>query len=186
MYREARNHAGLSIERAAEAIHCAPRTLCKYEARETRPSPEIALTMGRAYNAPALTMLYCRRECAIGQAYCYDVLNNVDLSPTGILTKYRHEAKEAHEALEQLTILLLNKHGKTDCTDAELKEIWQWSLEMLDLEHVIETLKLRLCDFLDVAALIEEHNDKCQKKKYVCMKKSDVLATHRTSRKKAI
>lgn len=166
MYKEARKRAGLSIEEAAFQLHIAPRTLCKYEAGETLPAPEVALAMGRIYNAPALTMLYCRRECAIGRAYCFELLNNVDTSPAAILTKYRQEDREANEAVEHLAMLMLNKHGRQDCTEEELQQIWRWALEMLDLEHVIETLKLRLWDFLPVDKLIEEHNRKCLEKRY--------------------
>jgi len=122
--------------------------------------------MGQVYKAPAITMLYCRRECAIGRAYCYEVLNNVDTSPTAILTKYRQENREANEAVENLAVLMLNKRGRQDCTEEELQQIWRWALELLDLEHVIEVLKLRLWDFVDVRQLVEEHNRKCLGKRY--------------------
>lgn len=122
--------------------------------------------MGQVYKAPAMTMLYCRRECAIGRAYCYEVLNNVDTSPTAILTKYRQENREANEAVENLAVLMLNKRGRQDCTEEELQQIWRWALELLDLEHVIEVLKLRLWDFVDVRQLVEEHNRKCLGKRY--------------------
>jgi transcriptional regulator with XRE-family HTH domain len=166
MYKQARKQAGLSIEEAAFRLHIGTRTLCKYEAGETLPAPEVALAMGQLYRAPALTMLYCRKECAIGRAYCYNLLNNVDLSPIAILSKYRQEEREAHEALERMTELMLNKRGRDDCTEAELRELYRWALEMLDLEHVIETLKLRLWDFLDVRQLMAEHNRKCEEKRY--------------------
>jgi len=91
-----------------------------------------------------------------------------------ILAKYRQEEREANEALERLAGLMLNKRSGRDCTETELKEIWRWSLEMLDLEHVIETLKLRLWDFLDVAALIREHNLKCLDMRYVDTKKPEL------------
>lgn len=166
MYKSARKQAGLSIDEAAYRLHVAPRTLCKYEAGESLPSPEVALAMGRVYKAPALTMLYCRKECAIGRAYCYDLLNNVDLSAMAIITKYRQENGEANEAIEHLATLMLNKKGRADCTEEELQQIWRWALELLDLEHVIEVLKLRLWDFCDVMDLVKEHNDKCHRKRY--------------------
>jgi len=166
MYKQTRKQARLSIDEASFQLHIAPRTLCKYEAGESLPSPETALAMGKVYKAPVLTMLYCRKECAIGRSYCYDVLNNVDTSPAAILTKYRQEEREAHEALEHMAELMLNKRGRKECTEVELKELYRWSLEMLDLEHVIETLKLRLWDFLDVADLVKDHNRKCLEKHY--------------------
>jgi len=174
MYKQTRKNAKLSIEEAAFQLHIAPRTLCKYEAGESLPRPETAKAMGEVYKTPSLTMLYCRKECAIGRAYCYEVLNNVDLSPIAILTKYRQEEREAHEALKNLAELMLNKHGREDCTEEELRELRRWTLEMLDLEHVIETLKLRLWDFLDVADLVNEHNQKCLEKRYVDERKPEL------------
>ena len=174
MYKDSRKQAGLTIEEAAFQLHIAPRTLCKYEAGENLPSPETALAMGRVYKAPAMTMLYCRKECAIGRAYCYEILNNVDTSPAAILTKYRQEEREAREALEHMAELMLNKHGRNDCSEVELRELWRWALEMLDLEHVIETLKLRLWDFMDVQKLILEHNLKVLNKRYADPKKPEM------------
>ncbi len=164
MYKQARKKTGLSIEEAAFQLHIAPRTLCKYESddpRDPRPRPETVLSMGLAYKTPVLTMLYCRHECAIGRRYCFDVLNNIDVSPVAILTKYRHEKREFNEMLERMTEILLNKRGKDDCTEEEIGFLKKAFLEALDVEHVIETLKIRLYDFLDVAELINEHNQKC-------------------------
>ncbi|SDZ18957.1 helix-turn-helix domain-containing protein [Tindallia californiensis] len=167
MYRTARNGKKLSIDEAAKRLFISARSLSNYELGTQKPSPDVAIQMDRVYEDPKLSAWYCRNECAIGQQYCYDLLNNVDLSPMGILTKYRQEEAEAHEALEKIALLLLNKRNKKDCTDQEIKELERWSQEMLDLEHVIETLKIRLWDFLNVADLVRDHNEKCKRKKYV-------------------
>jgi hypothetical protein len=94
------------------------------------------------------------------------VLNNVDTSPTAIITKYRQENQEASVAVEQLALLMLNKTGQDSCTGEELKQIWQLALELLDLQHVIEVMKIRLWDYVDVGDLVKEHNEKCAAKHY--------------------
>lgn len=167
MYRNARKRVGLSIEEAAMQIHISSRSLNNYEQQSTIPPPDVVIQMDRVYQEPKLSAWYCSQVCDIGKKYCYELLNNVDLSPMGILAKYRQEEVEAHEAMENIMVLLLNKRGREDCSDQELIELRRWALEMLDLEHVIETMKIRLWDYVDVSELVDEHNRKCRNKKYV-------------------
>jgi len=173
--QQARKKTGKTQEQLSREMHLGSvRQYQRLEYGEQEMTPEQAVRLAKILDCHALTMIYCRKHCAVGQRYYYDILNNVDLSPIAILTKYRQEEKEAHEALESLTEIMLNKHGAQDCTEEELKELWRWALEMLDLEHVIETLKLRLWDFVDVADLIREHNLKCLEKRYVDTEKPDL------------
>lgn len=173
--RQARKRAELTQEQTAKKMFMGLRQYQRLEYGEQEMSPEEAVRLAKVLNCHALTMVYCRKHCAVGKRYCYDVLNNVDLSPMAILTKYRQEEREANEALEQLAEIMLNKRGAENCSELELKELWRWSLEMLDVEHVIETLKLRLWEFLDVAALVREHNLKCLEKRYVDEKKPGLV-----------
>ena len=166
LIRQARISTGLTQEETAKRMYMTTRNYQNIEYGSPM-SPEQAVRLGEILKCPQITMAYCRRACEVGQRYCYDLLNNVDLSPMAILAKYRQEEHEAHEALEQMMVLMLNKHNASDCTDEELVELWRWSLEMLDLEHVIETLKLRLWDFIPVDKLIAGHNQKCIEKHYV-------------------
>lgn len=170
----ARKRAGLTQEQASRKMFMGLRQYQRLEYGEQEMSPEEAVRLAKVLNCHALTMVYCRKRCAVGKRYCYEVLNNVDLSPTAILTKYRQEAREAAEALEKMADIFLNKRDSQDCTEKELQELWRWALEMLDVEHVIETLKLRLWDFLDVAALVRDHNLKCLEKRYVDTKKPEL------------
>jgi len=172
MYKTDRKSAKLSIEEAAFKLNIATRTLCNYEAGKSIPPPETVLAMSEEYRSPKLTRWYCRTECAIGQAYCYELLNNVDLSPMAIITKYRQEEREAAEAIENLALLMLNRSNRASCTEDELEQIERWSLELLDLEHVIETLKLRLWSFIDVKGLVRKHNNKCIEKRYYVPEKT--------------
>jgi len=173
---DARKEAGYSQPELARKMHLSVRAYQYLEYGQREMTPEQALQLSRILNRPELTMVYCRKNCAIGRAFCYDILNNVDLSPMAILAKYWQEAKEAQEALDNLTELMLNKAGAQDCTQAELAGIRRWAHELLDLEHVIETLKLRLWDFLDVGELVREHNQKCVERRYYCSKKPALMA----------
>lgn len=174
LMEDARREAGFTQAELARKMHMSLRAYQNMAYGEGI-TPDQAMQLSQILNAPALTMVYCRRECSIGRHFCYEILNNVDLSPVAILAKYRQEEKEAHEAFENLLDLLINKSGSEDCTPGQLDEIWRWSLEMLDLEHVIETLKLRLWNFIDVGALVREHNHKCLSKGYYDEKKPDLF-----------
>lgn len=174
LIQQARKRAGKTQEQTSRAMFMGLRQYQRLEYGEQDMTPDEALKLSKVLDCPTLTMVYCKKSCSIGKRYCFDLLNNVDLSPTAILTKYRQEEREANEALEHLSEIMLNKTNREDCTDEELKLLWRWALEMLDLEHVIETLKMQLWDFLDVAALIREHNMKCHDKRYVDREKPDL------------
>lgn len=169
MYKDARKTAGLSIEEASFLLHIAPRTLCKYEAGETLPSQEVALAMGKVYGSPALTMLYCRRECAIGAAYSYEYLNNVDRTPQNILLKLHQVHREAGEAIGRMLVTIINKQQGSDFSESERHSFEQGLQELLDLEHTIEMLKMELGErqWCDIPQLISEHNSKCYRQGYV-------------------
>ena len=172
MYKDARKQAGLSIEEASFRVHIGQRTLCKYEAGETTPPPDVVLKMSEVYKMPQLTAWYCREECAIGQRYCYELLNNVDLSPVAILTKFMDEKSEIDQLLGRLMAVVLNKKSAADFTEQEMEDFKLAVLELLDLEHVIETLKLQIWKFINVAELVKEHNEKCLRQGYVKKEKA--------------
>lgn len=173
---EARRDAGYSQPELARKMHLSVRAYQYLEYGERELTPEQAMHLSRILNRPELTMICCRKNCPIGQTYCYDILNNVDLSPMAILAKYRQEAKEAQEALDKLCELMINKLSASDCTSGEMAHIRHNAHELLDLEHVIETLKLRLWDFLDVGELVQEHNQKCYDRRYYCNNKPALKA----------
>ncbi len=166
-YKEARKKAGLSLEEAAFRIHVGTRTLSKYEAGENVPPPEVVLAMSRLYREPWMTQLYCRRDCAIGQAYSYEVLDRVNLDPASILLKLVGELKEAEAVLGRLLELAVNKNAREDFSQAEWAEFVAKLQEFLDVEHNIEVLKISLGRWCDVSELIEAHNRKCRERGYV-------------------
>ena len=175
MYKDARKKAGLSIEEAAFQVslalpgdrNLAPRTLAKYEAGEITPDDTMAMAMAEAYGDHNLTALYCKRECAIGRKFCYEVLNNVDLSPVATLAKFAEEKKEVDALLDRLAGIVLNRRGRRSLSDREIGQLENDLLELLDLEHVIETLKLEMWEFVDISDLVQRHNAKCKQKAYV-------------------
>ena len=162
----ARDRAGLTQDPVARALHMSTSNYRRYENGELSLNTELVVKLSKILSCPTLTMVWCRKGCDIGRLYCYEILNNVDLNPTAILAKYRQEEREAHEALDVMLEIVLNKKGAEDCTNKELHDLWHCALEVLDLEHVIETLKLRLLDFMNVADLVAEHNKKCREKRY--------------------
>jgi transcriptional regulator with XRE-family HTH domain len=95
MYRDTRKKVRLSIEEAAFQLHISTKTLLNYEHGASLPPPETVLAMSRLYREPWMTQVYCRRDCAIGRAYSYEVLDRVNLDPASILLKLVGELKEA-------------------------------------------------------------------------------------------
>ncbi|MGB9904620.1 MAG: helix-turn-helix domain-containing protein [Desulfotomaculales bacterium] len=166
MYKEARKQAGLSIEEASFGLHIAPRTLCKYESGETVPPPEVVLEMNRLYRAPWLTQHYCREHCAIGRAYGYEVLTGVNLDPASVMLKLVSEMAEAQAVLQKMLELTVNKNRREDFTPEEWAEFTRCLQEFLDVEHNVETLKISLGCWCDVAELVAAHNKKCRERGY--------------------
>ena len=161
----ARREAGITQAEIAKRLHISLRLYQSIEYGE-QLTADTALRLSRILRAPGITMSYCRGKCPIGQCLSYELLNNVDLSPVTILAKYKQEEQEAGEAVEALIGFLLNKSGAADCTDEELVAIKTKAGEMLDVEHVIELLKLRLWDFVDVESLMRTHHEKCLQRGY--------------------
>lgn len=166
MYQRARERARMSREEAAFRLHVAPRTLAYYEAGERVPPPEVVLEMGQLYGQPDLTQRYCR-ECPIGKAYGYEVLNNVNLDPATVLLKLMSEYKEAGQVLDRLQELTINKNRREDFTPSEWQEYIRGLHELLDLEHNVECLKLTLSRWCDISELVEQHNNKCLERGYI-------------------
>lgn len=167
MYKAGRKNAGLSLEEAAFRLHIAPRTLCKYEAGQVVPSPDVVLKMSQEYQQPELTLLYCRENCAIGKAYGYEVLDAVDTNPVVVLAKLMGEMEEALNMLNRAMSIAINKVRRGDFTNDEWDIFSEAVLEFLDVEHNIEVLKLVMGRMTDVAELVERHNQKCRENGYV-------------------
>ena len=170
MYKTSRKSANLSIEESAFRLHIAPRTLCKYEAGETVPGPEVVLAMSREYGKPEMTLTYCRENCAIGRAYGYEVLNGVDTSLVTVLAKLGGEIDEARGLLGRAMSLAINRMERDCFTDGEWGEFSGAVLEFMDVEHNIEVLKLALGKMCDVSELVEQHNKKCRDSGYTKQK----------------
>lgn len=170
MYRDAREAAGLSREEAAFRLFVGSRTLAYYEAGERTPGPDVVMEMARAYNRPDLTVRYCRMSCPIGQAYSYEVLNNIDMSLPAVLLKLICELKEAMKAAGDLMEMTVNKKQRDDFTEEEWKHFLAAVHEFIDVEHNIEILKLTLETLTEeelVPELVARHNQKCRERGYI-------------------
>jgi len=175
MYQRARERTGMSREEAAFQLHIAPRTLAYYEAHERIPPPEVVRKMSEIYREPWMTQLYCRRDCAIGQVYSYEVLDRVNLDPASILLKLIGELKEAEAVLGRLLELAVNKNAREDFTPEEWAEFVAKLHEFLDVEHNIEVLKISLGRWYDISKLIAAHNRKCYERGYATKEKSGLF-----------
>jgi DNA-binding XRE family transcriptional regulator len=175
MYKIARNRTGLSIEVAAEKVHVATRTLCKIEAEDHIHEPAVALEMSRAYKAPEIVTHFCRRDCAIGQALAYEVLDHVDKSLPGVILKLASKMRASDAALSKIMYLAVNKTGQQDFSPEEWGDFDDAIQVFLDLEHNIGVLKEVLWKITDVSVLVAEHNRKCMDRGYCGDKKTAAL-----------
>ncbi|QNB45868.1 helix-turn-helix domain-containing protein [Thermanaerosceptrum fracticalcis] len=171
MYRIAREAARISRDAAADALHIGCRTLADYESGKTMPPPDVVLGMSRLYKVPWLTQIYCRENCAIGAAYSYEVLNNINQDPVSVLLKLMGEMSEAQEVLQRMMILTINKNRREDFTPDEWDTFVTYLQEFFDVEHCIETFKIALGRWCDVAELIHQHNQKCWARGYIKKRK---------------
>lgn len=172
MWQHARNTVQISRETAAGELHIGARTLADYESGKTVPPPEVVLGMSRLYERPEMTQLYCRHYCSIGAAYSYDVLNAVNLDPASILIKLQTEMAEVQKIFPRMLEIIINKNQRDDFTPEEWSEFEDQLHELLDVEHCIETFKLTLGKWTDMAVMVAAHNQKCQDKKYVIKEKA--------------
>lgn len=166
MYRVARKAARMSREEAAFRLHVGARTLANYEDGKSVPPPEVVLEMGKVYNNPWLPHRYCRMHCAIGKAYRYAILDNVNLDIASVLLKLVGELEEARAVQDRLMSLAVNKRGRQDFSEEEWREFVRCLHEYLDIEHTIEMLRLALEKWCDVSELVGQHNRKCRDRGY--------------------
>lgn len=161
----ARKEAGMTLEEAAPELYVSRRSLWNYE-NDHPPNPDIVIQMAKLYNRPDITNVYCKKHCPIGKKYAYEILDNVDLNLTTILSKLRIEMIEAMEVIDAIISQSIN------CNKTNIQEAFKQNVqEFLDVEHNIEILKIRLHTLTDVEQMISEHNMKCINKNY-CNKKA--------------
>jgi len=152
--------ADRGIEISTESLGC-------YERGVRDPSPGMVVELADIYKEPFLTQRYCRYNCAIGQAYSYEILDNIDLDNlSNIALKLLEEHRESHDVLAEILVLITNKRTKKDFTDYEYEKLKKNVHELLDTEHTIEIFKIALNKFIDMKEMIAEHNEKCRQRGY--------------------
>lgn len=167
--QQARKKKELTQQRVAKQMFLTLRQYQRLEYGEQEMTPEQAVSLAKVLQCQAVTMHYCRKRCAIGRRYCYEILNNVDLSPQNILIKLYLVHREAGEALGRMMGTIVNKQHSEDFTEAEKRSFKLDFHDLLDLEHTIEMLKIELDrrQWLNIPILIGEHNSKCYRHGYV-------------------
>jgi len=181
MYKNARKAAGLCIDEAAFRLHIASRTLCKYEAGENTPGPDVVLGMSREYRRPDMIQRYCRENCAIGRSHGYEVLNAIDTNPSAVLMKLMNKIDDSHQDLKVLARVLVNKRSRDDFTDDEWAYLSEAAQKLFDIEHNIAILRTVFfsLDQEGTAILVAVHNQKCWDKGYVRKEKRPLVTAAR-------
>lgn len=152
--------ANKEISLSIESLGC-------YERGIRDPSPGMVVELAEIYQEPFLTQRYCKYNCAIGQAYSYEILDNIDLNISNIALKLLEEHRESHDVLAETLILITNKKSKEDFTQKEVEKLKFNVHELLDTEHTIEIFKIALNKFIDMKEMIAEHNEKCRERGYI-------------------
>jgi DNA-binding XRE family transcriptional regulator len=172
MFETARISTGLGREGAAFELHVGSRTLFEYEKGKSTPPADVVLNMSRIYRQPEMTQRYCKEYCPIGQAYSYEVLNNVCQNPVSILVKLREEVNEVTDLLDMLFSVMINKTRREDFKPEEWTQVETFILELMDNEHCIEMFKITLSKWADVSQLVKKHNKKCWDNGYIKKEKA--------------
>jgi len=160
VYKDARLEKGLTLEAAAEFMHCTGRTVWAFE-NEKNPDAYYVSMMAKIYDKPELTQFYCKNNCPIGRDFSYELLDNIDLNITTILSKLNIEMKEAQGVMNDLISQSINYEFEND-----MESFTNDLQELLDVEHNIEILKVKLHQWLDVKEITNIHNEKCIARNY--------------------
>lgn len=156
----------ITQEKVAELTDSARRTVQNYLAEESLSTPMFALRFSKATSHPEITYIYCREECPIGQAYCYEYLDQVCMDPVSALAKLGEEHREFDKVYNRLLSLAINKRSVEDFTKEEWRQFEDDLQEMFDLEHNIEMLKIAFEKWIDISPMIARHNQKCIERRY--------------------
>lgn len=171
-YETPRRATGLSRNDVAsllteKGIDISSESLGCYERGVRDPSPDMVMELSEIYGEPFMTQRYCKSNCAIGKAYSYEILDNLDLGNiSNIALNLLQEHKESQDILLDVLGLIVNKESPEDFSDSEKDKLKECVHGLLDTEHWIEIFKIALGKFLDVKEIIEEHNEKCVEKGY--------------------
>ena len=152
------NVADLLIDRGVEI---STESLGCYERGIRDPSPSMVKELAEIYEEPFLTQKYCKYNCSIGQAYSYEILDNIDTNLSSIALKLLEEHRESSELLEETLTLIVNKRSIKDFSNEQINKLKFNVHELLDVEHTIEIFKIALNKFFNMEDMIQEHNQKC-------------------------
>ncbi|MDF2546116.1 MAG: helix-turn-helix domain protein [Anaerosolibacter sp.] len=109
IYRSARNHAGLTREKAAEQINVSVRSLADYETGKTVPGDDIVCCMVEVYKANWLGYMHLQQSTEVGRRYLPS-LHMADLSRS--VLKFQKEVGDLKYVNEDLIEIACD--GKVD------------------------------------------------------------------------
>lgn len=136
IYQQAREKLDLTREEASEKLqYITADRIEKIESEKVLPHPEEVITMGEAYEEPALWNYYCTHECPIGMAYV-PVLKKKDLSQ--ITVEMLNALNQLNKDRERFLEIVVD--GKIT---KEEQEDFEAILERLEeISSTIDSLKL--------------------------------------------
>ena len=105
IYQLSREDAGLTREKASEAIGCiSDDRIEKIESEKSLPHPDEILLMADCYKKPELCNYYCSHECPIGQKYVPEVRIK-DLSQIALeVLAHLNSLEEDRKRLIEITV----------------------------------------------------------------------------------
>jgi hypothetical protein len=170
MYKEARDKAGFTQLDASFGAHIGTRTLAKIESTGKAKADQV-LALSRLYKNPEMVTRFCRKDCPIGQAMAYEILDHIDRSLPSVILKLASKQRAYEAALARIMYLAVNKTGRQDFSLEEWADFDEAVQVFFDVSHNIEILKEVLWKITDVSVLVAEHNNKCQQHGYCTEKK---------------
>lgn len=173
--RLSRNDVALLL--ADRGVDISSESLGCYERGVREPSASMVVELSEIYQEPFMTQRYCKYNCAIGAAYSYEILDNLDLkNVSNSALKLLEEHRESQEVLLDILSAIVNKESPDDFSDIEKERLKEYVHQLLDTEHSIEIFKISMSKFLDMKELIREHNEKCIQRGYAKRKKPSELS----------
>lgn len=168
--REARENTGMSRRQAAAKLHVSPDMIKFYEFNKHVPEPELVRLMAQVYDAPDLIFRRCVRACPIGRGIRYRVLNGVNQTLAARLVKYKSELLEVINTIDTAIDMTLNKTTAEDYSEQEQETISKLTLEICDISHNSDEIKLELMRLFGIEIVeesIRKHHSKCYRQGYL-------------------
>ncbi len=136
IYQLSREEAGLTREKAAEAMQCvSDDRIEKIESERSLPHPDEILLMAECYKKPELCNYFCSHECPIGQKYVPEVRTK-DLSQIAL------EVLAHLNALENEKNRLIEITVDGEITEDERQDFLEIKEKLEQISRTVDSLQL--------------------------------------------